>query len=108
MDFKLTYWTRRWKADTALTIRKIDAGWHIAHVAINGDTDYEGAPILEANLNQDHVKFPKGVGAFLGFVWEQLDNGDIDDDRAQQMIQEVGDWISACETSQPVWKVWNS
>jgi hypothetical protein len=108
MDFKLTYWSRRWKAETTLTVRKIDTGWHISHVAIYGDTDHEGAPILEANLNQDHVKFPADVGAFLGFVWEQLDSCNIDAERAQQMIQEIGDWITACETLQPVWKVWNS
>lgn len=107
-DFKLTYYTRRWNNDTTLTVRKTATGWHISHIAIFGDTDREGAPILEANLNQDYVKFPDGVGAFLGFVWEQLDSGDIDAERGQQMIQEIGEWITACETSQPVWKVWNS
>ncbi|OAI93382.1 hypothetical protein [Pseudomonas putida] len=107
-DFALTYWTRRFSAKTTLKVRKTQTGWHISHIAIFGDTDHEGAPILEANLEQDNVKFPKGVGAFLGFVWEQLDEGEIDAERAQEMIQEIGDWITACETSQPQWKVWNT
>ncbi|SMF19942.1 MULTISPECIES: hypothetical protein [unclassified Pseudomonas] len=108
MDFKITYWTRRWSANTTLTVQKTEAGWHISHVAINGDADREGVPFLESNLHQDNVQFPHDVGAFLGFVWDQLNSGKIDEQRAQEMIQEIGDWITACETSQPVWKVWNS
>lgn len=107
-EFKLKYWTRRWKADTTLKVRKTETGWHISHTAIFGDTDILGAPILERNLEQDYVRFPQDVGAFLGFVWEQLDEGEIDSERAQDMIQEIGEWITACEHSQPVWKVWNS
>lgn len=107
-DFKLTYHTRRWNNNTTLTVRKTATGWHISNIAINGDTNREGAPILESNLHQDLVKFPHDVGAFLGFVWGELDNGDIDAERAQEMIDEIGEWISACESSQPVWKIWNS
>lgn len=107
-DFKLKYYNRRWNHSTTLTVRKPETGWHISNIAINGDADREGAPFLEANLHQDNVKFPHDVGAFLGFVWEQLNNGDIDEARAQGMIDEVGEWISQCESSQPVWKIWNS
>lgn len=107
-DFKLTYRTRRWNNNTTLIVCKTATGWHISNIAINGDTDPEGAPILESNLHQDLVKFPHDLGAFLGFVWGELDSGDIDDYRAQEMIDEIGRWISTCESSQPVWKVWNS
>lgn len=108
MDFKLTYWTRRWSAYTTLQLRKLDNGWHVSHIAINGDADREGSPFIAANLQQDYVKYPQDVGSFLGFVWDQLDSGDISDDRAQEMIQEVGEWITSCETSQPLWNIWNS
>ena len=46
MDFKLTYWTRRWSANTTLTVQKFEAGWHISHVTIYSDADREGAPFL--------------------------------------------------------------
>jgi len=107
-DLKLTYYTRRWNSQTTLTVRKTANGWHISHIAINGDTDREGVPFLEANLCQDNVKYPHDVGAYLGFVWDQLNNGEIDEVRAQKMLDEIGEWISACESSQPVWKIWNS
>lgn len=107
-DFELTYYTRRWKANTTLTVKKTQAGWHISNIAINGDTDTEGAPILEQNLHQDNVRYPHDVGSFLGFIWGELDSAAIDEIRAQQMIDEIGDWITSCETSQPVWRPWNA
>lgn len=106
-DLNLTYYTRRWNSRTTLAVRKIATGWHISHKAINGDTDREGVPILESNLHQDNVKFPHDLGAFLGFVWRELDSGAIDQIRAQEMLDQLGEWISACETSQPLWRGWN-
>ena len=107
-NFKLTYHTRRWDNSATLTMRKTAAGWHISNISINGDTDTEGSPILEQNLHQDNVRFPHDVGSFLGFIWGQLNSGDIDDERTQEMIDELGEWITTCETSQPVWCPWNA
>jgi hypothetical protein len=106
--FNLTFYTRRWNNNVTLTVRKTETGWHISHIAINGDADREGAPLLHANLRQDNVKFPSGLGGFMAFVWEQLDKGEVDDERAQEMLNELGDWISTCEKSQPNWKEWNA
>lgn len=106
--FNLTYHARRWNHNVTLTVKKTDSGWHISHVAINGDTSREGVPILEENLHQDNVSFPNDVGGFLAFIWGELDSGAIDAARAQEMIDEVGDWITNCETSQPVWRSWNA
>ncbi|GFZ74414.1 hypothetical protein PSE10C_51560 [Pseudomonas amygdali pv. eriobotryae] len=108
MDFTLTYWTRRREGKTTLMVRKTETGWHISGETILGDTDPDGAQILEANLNQDHVTFPDSVGSFLGFVWKQLHCDEIDAERAQIMIYEIGDWITACERSQPEWNGYNS
>ncbi|WP_211475017.1 hypothetical protein [Collimonas humicola] len=107
-DFKLKFYTRRWNSTVTLNVKKTDTGWHISHIAINGDSDPEGAPHLYANLHQDNVKFPHGIGGFLAYIWEQLHNEEIDRERAQQMINQLGEWISTCETSQPVWKTWNA
>lgn len=108
MNFELTYFTRRWSSNVTLRVQKTHTGWHISNIAINGDTDSDGAPILEANLKQDNVQYPEGVGGFLGFIWQQLDQGEIDSARAQSMLEELGQWISNCETSQPVWRPWNA
>jgi len=44
----------------------------------------------------------------MAFVWKQLDEGEIDTGRGQEMLKELCDWISTCETLQPVWKEWNA
>lgn len=106
-EFNLTYYTRRWNAPTTLTVVKTTTGWHISHIAIYGDTDKDGAPVLKANFNQDYVKYPHNVGGFLSFIWGQLHNNEIDQERAQDMFDEVGEWISVCEKSQPDWRGWN-
>jgi hypothetical protein len=106
-DFKLTFYTRRWTSNVTLNVKKTDTGWHISHIAINGDADREGAPLLAANLQQDGVKYPAGLGGFMEFIWEKLHNEEIDGDRAQAMLTELGTWISTCESSQPVWKEWS-
>lgn len=103
MEFEFTYWTRRQSAEATLKVRKIDTGWHISHNTLRGDAYPEGAPFLKTNLNQDFVNFPNSMGAYLRFVWEQLDTRNIDKKRAQQMIQEIGDWITACEKSTPTY-----
>jgi hypothetical protein len=107
-DFKLTFYTRRWSSTVTLNVKKTDAGWHISHIAINGDADREGAPLLVANLKQDGVKYPAGLDGFMGFIWDKLHKEEIDADLAQDMMDELGTWISTCESSQPVWKEWNA
>jgi len=106
--FKLNFYTKRWNSDVALNLRKTALGWHISHIAINGDTEPDGSPILYSNLHQDNVRFPYGLDGFVGYIWEQLDAGEIDEERAQEMFDELGEWVSTCEKSQPIWKVWNS
>lgn len=107
-EFKLTYRTRRWNRDSTLRLVKTDQGWELRAQAINGPTDPSGLPFFESNLRQDNVCFPVRVFDFLAFVWEQLDSGEADDQQAQVMIEHIGEWITTCEGSQPIWAEWNS
>ena len=36
-------------------IKRIKTGWYIKHIAINGECDKSGEPILYRNLRQDSV-----------------------------------------------------
>jgi hypothetical protein len=60
------------------------------------------------NIRQENVAIPSGLGGFMALVWEKLEEGEIDNERAQEMFNGVGDWISICEKSQPTWKEWNA
>jgi hypothetical protein len=107
-DFNLTYFARRRNSTVTLTIRKTSAGWHISRITINGDGDQEGAPFLNANLQQDGVEYPVHAGRFMAFIWQSLQDEEIGPERAQEMFDELGEWISTCESSQPVWAGWNA
>jgi hypothetical protein len=107
-EFKFKFFTRRFHSDVTLNVRKTNTGWHISHIAINGDTGPSGEPILSQNLHQDNVHFPYGLDGFFGFIWSQLQDGAVDDERAQAMFDELGEWVSTCEGTQPVWRIWNA
>ncbi|HGL4262237.1 hypothetical protein [Burkholderia dolosa] len=107
-EYLFKYYTKRWGHSETLRIRKTDSGWHVQHLSINGDSDKTGHPFLYGNFHQDYVKYPTGLGGFLEFIWDELDSGNIDEDRAQQLFDELGEWVANCEMSQPVWRGWNA
>lgn len=100
---KLTYFSQRKHCDITLDIQKTETGWFIKYIAHNGDTGPDGSPVLESSLNQDYGHYPVQIGSFLEHVWERLHNGDIDEAWAQQMLDDIGRWISACEAAAPKW-----
>lgn len=101
---KLTYFARRSNDEVTLSLQKTESGWYIKHIAHNGETDPEGSPMLENNLEQDYVRYPVGVGSFLGHIWHRLHYAEIDEVLAQQMLNDVGRWISECEAATPKWR----
>lgn len=105
--FELTYWTNRWEHTTTLGLEKTGEGWIFHAQAHSGETDSYGAPHLIGNLNQDLVAYPDGVDGYLFFIHQQMTNGAIDESRAQEMLDELGAWISECEHSTPKWRTWN-
>jgi hypothetical protein len=105
--YQFQVFARRWKAKITYQLVFNANGWIISHIAINGQTDPEGVPILGANFEQDNICFPSGVGSFLGHVWREIQSGEIDKDIAQKKIQEIADWVTVCEKSQPNWPEWN-
>lgn len=84
-DFRLTFYARRRGNTVTFNVRKIDTGWHICRITINGATDREGAPLLQANLHRDNVTIPDSFGGFIAIVWEKLDRGEVNYKRAQEM-----------------------
>lgn len=86
------------------SINKTGDGWHISYKAINGDCDKEGKPYFYDNFNHDYIEYPVGFGDYLASLWRQIDDKDIDREEAQEKLQQLADWITTCDKSQPVWK----
>jgi len=42
-------------------IKRIKTGWYIEHIAINGECDKSGEPILYRNLRQDFIFIRSGL-----------------------------------------------
>ncbi len=102
-DFTFKVYARRWNGDVTYRLNKTDTGWHVHYIAAKGDSAPDGKPFLQSALHQDSITYPKQISQFLEFVWEKLHRTDFEPEEAQSKLQEVADWISACEKSQPVW-----
>jgi len=108
MEFTFRVWSNRWGHHDVYTLEKLSDGWDLQHMAHSGHCDAECEPHLVANFDQDNINYPSSVGSFMGFIWQQLDSGEIDAARAQEMIQEVADWVSRCEQETPRFRGWNA
>ena len=106
-EYEFEVFNNRWNSTLTYRVRKTESGWHIAHIAINGNCEPDGNPLFYSNFKQDNISYPNNFGDYLEWLWEQMDQGEVAEDEAQKMLQELADWVSICERSQPKWKGWN-
>lgn len=106
-EYSFEVYNRRHAGHVTYSLRKTKDGWHISHIAINGDCKPDGSDLFYTNFEQNYISFPSGFGSFLNHVWSLLDTQEITEDQAQSKLQELADWVSACEKGQPNWKGWN-
>ena len=106
-QFEFRVYNPRHKSHVTYNFTKTKAGWHVRHIAINGDAKPDGSPFVYDNFNQDFIAYPSNFGDFLEWVWKGLDREELSDSDAQTKLQELADWVSVCERSQPQWKGWN-
>ena len=100
------YNTRR-ESTITYRVNKTDNGWHVSHIAINGDCKLDGSPFFYSNFDQDFITYPSAFGDSLEHLWGKINNEEIDVKEAQVKLQELADWVSICEKSQPKWEGWN-
>ena len=105
--FTFMVFTRRWNSTVTYNVTKTTDGWHIRHIAINGDCEPDGSPYFYSNFDQDNVVYPSDFGGFLRHIWTALNREEMSEADAQEKLQELADWVSTCERSQPEWKEWN-
>ena len=105
--FTFMVFTRRLSSTATYNVTKTTNGWDIHHIAINGDCKPDGSPLFYSNFDQNNVVYPSNFGSFLSHIWTALDREEINDADAQEKLQELADWVSTCERSQPEWKGWN-
>lgn len=106
-ELKFKVYCNRHSRELNYRIKKTSKGWHISHIAINGDCMPDGSPYFYTNFNQDDMNYPSHFGMYLEHLWEQIDTQEINYEVAQTMLQDLADWVSSCEQNEPKWKGYN-
>lgn len=107
MRLKFSYWTNRWSGQTVVHLTHTPSGWHLSASAHTGDCDKSGSPFVYSNFDQDQVCFPSRFSCWLEHAWEQIQDGEWSEEEAQERLQELAGWVTACEQSEPKWPGWN-
>ncbi|HHQ4796468.1 hypothetical protein ACEUAZ_01385 [Aeromonas veronii] len=103
MNFTFPVYSRRWGHIDNYQFTHNSNGWHIEHIAINGQSAPDGSPFLYSNFDQDFINYPSGIGFMLQCLWEQLQNQEISQADAQAKLNELAQWVSQSEQSTPHW-----
>lgn len=90
-----------------LTFNKL--GWYVQHLSVNGQCGPDGNPFLQMNFDHDYfLHLPKGIEEFLVYLWDEINNGNITDEQViQDRLNDIANWISACEKNMPKWQGFN-
>ena len=91
--YKFNVIGRKYNHSDTYTITFRKEGWHVSHIAINGDCDKTGEPTLFANLKQDQINYPSGLGFLMEEIHEKAESGDYKDDQIQAMLDKAANWV---------------
>lgn len=106
-DLTFEVYANRWLCKREYRVNKTSQGWYLKHIAINGDCTPDGNPYFYTNFDQDYITYPNQFGDFLEWLWNAINNNEIDRENAQNKLQELANWVSECEKCQPKWNGWN-
>lgn len=94
--------------NATMTLKKTSNGWAMSGTGLyDGPCDPRGEPSIINNLSHNAQTYPHKTQDYLEHLWEQLDTGAINENRAQEMLTELGRWILTTNESAPKWKSWN-
>lgn len=84
-------------------------GWKasfIPGISDPSECDPNGYPFLQRNAKQDSIHYPEGFGDFLGYLWQQARENDMNEQTIQEQLNLLGAWQEAMEKSRPkgIWK----
>lgn len=85
-------------------IKRINTGWFIKHLTINGECDKSGKPFLFQNLKQDHISYPYNLSDIIEYLWEAVEHEKLNQTQLQQELDKIANWINECEINKPHFK----
>lgn len=101
-EFELKIYTRRWGHYDYYTIIRRNDGWEFKEQLISnsGLGDKKCEPYLNNALEHDCVCYPKQIGDFMEYLWDQAAEG-LTYEEVKEHIEMIGEWISSCEMNTP-------
>lgn len=100
--FTLRIYTRRWGHYDHYYMTRTENGWHFEGMMISnsGECGKDESPNLCRALEHDSVCYPKQIGDFMEYLWNQASEG-LTVDEVQECFDTLGEWISSCEMNAP-------
>lgn len=99
--FKIKIFSRRWGHKDSYTLTRTATGWDVSHLTYVGECNKSGQPTLLDSLKHDSINFPEDLGGYLEWVWERASEDGLTHDEVQEALDQLGEWISLCESSSP-------
>ena len=99
---RLTVFTNRHGHKDNYNVKKTDTGWYITYAAhIEGACDKTGHPNLFDILGNDLVSYPRNLGYYMEYLWNQAEEMNMSDAEIQEQLNVLGNWISVTEKATP-------
>ncbi len=102
IKFTLRIYTRRWGHYDHYYITRTEDGWKFEGMFVSnyGNCGKDCRPNLYQALKHDSVCYPKQIGEFIEYLWEQAAEG-LTTEEVQDCFDMLGEWISSCELNTP-------
>jgi len=104
--FQFKVFSRRWGHDDVYHMTRTKTGWDVTYISIGGPCDKSGKPYLFANLQQDAIDYPAGLGGWLEWLWHRAKEDGLTAAQVQSSLDQLAQWVRNTEQSSPNGGVW--
>ncbi|OPH52185.1 hypothetical protein BC351_33165 [Paenibacillus ferrarius] len=98
--FEFPVFSRRWGHKDSYKVTRNEQGWSFSFHK-NEQGDKTGSPALYRFLDHDSINYPQELPGYLEWLWIQAEEQGLSHDEVQESINDLADWVSACESSTP-------
>lgn len=95
----INIYSRRWGHNDSYSIERTLEGWTVTfHQEKAGNK--EGEALIET-LRHDFINYPHELGTFMWHLWNKADSNEMTVNELQKDLEQIADWINACEKTTP-------
>ena len=80
----------RYPADICFGVERTEKGWRFTESPFNGESDPSGDPHLFRNLWACHLPFPDDLGAYVAWLWTNVEQENMPPEILQRHLNVVG------------------